>query len=73
MAKPLDPSTFTDNQKLFVRAAKRAGLDVFSYSGRGMHGDVCPAVTVRNVEEIRTRAKVTTDSMGMDVVVYARS
>jgi len=69
----LDPSTFTDNQKLFVRAAERAGLKVIAYSGRGMYGDVCPAVSVDRVEEIRTRAKVTTDSLGMGVVVYARS
>ena len=73
MTKPLDPSTFSANQKLFVRAAERAGLDVMSYSGRGMFGDVCPAVSVRSASDFRTRAKVTTDSLGMGVVVYARS
>ncbi len=73
MSKPLDPSTFTDNQKRFVRAAERAGLTVIPYSGRGMFGDVCPAVSVDHPEAFRTRAKVTTDSLGMGVVVYARN
>jgi len=65
--------TLTDNQKLFIRAAKRAGLDVYSYSGRGMYGDKCPAVTVSHAAAFKTRAKVSTDSMGKDVVVYARA
>ena len=65
--------TLSANQALFVRAAKRAGLDVFAYSGRGMFGDKCPAVTVSHAAAFKTRAKVSTDSMGKDVVVYARA
>ena len=71
MDKP-DP-TYSDNQKLFIRAAKRAGLEIMTYSGRGMFGDTCPAVSVRSVHDFRTRAKVSTDSLGMGVVVYART
>ena len=62
--------TYSDNQKLFIRAAKRAGLDVTSYSGRGMYGAECPAVSVRSVHDFKTRAKVSTDQLGLGYVVY---
>ena len=66
-------ANLSKNQEAFIRAAKRAGLDVFAYSGRGMYGDKCPAVSVRSAHDFKTRATVSTDSLGMDVVVYARS
>jgi hypothetical protein len=63
----------SDNQKKFIRAAERAGLELFAYSGRFMFGDRCPAVSVDVREEFSTRAKVRTDSMGRGYVLYAQS
>jgi hypothetical protein len=61
------------NQKTFVRSAKRAGLEVFEYSGRGMYGKTCPAVLVSRFEKLKTRAITKTDSLGLDLVVYAQN
>jgi hypothetical protein len=62
----------SENQKAFVRSAKRAGLRVdYGYSGRCMYGRHCPSVTVPRVSDFRTRARVSADNMGMDMVVYA--
>lgn len=64
--------TLSANQQMFVRAAKRAGLKVESYSGRGMFGDRCPAVYLDAGQAFNTRAQVKTDSMGKGTVVYAQ-
>jgi hypothetical protein len=64
--------TLSENQKKFVRAAKRAGLEVFQYSGRGMFGRKCPAVSLDRGERFATRATTRTDSLGMGTVVYAQ-
>ncbi len=69
---PAAPATLSDNQKAFIRAAKRAGLKVFDYSGRGMFGDKCPAVQVDHAGQFGTRAKVKTDSLGRGIVIYAQ-
>ena len=64
----------SDNQDRFVNDAFNQGLDVrFDYSGRGMHGTTCPSVTVSGAGEFNTSAVVSQDSMGLGVVVYARS
>lgn len=61
------------NQKLFVKDAERAGLEVdYSYSGRGMYGKTCPSVNVDRLGEFGTRAKTQSDSMGLGYVIYAR-
>ena len=62
----------SENQKLFIRAAKRAGLKVESYSGRGMFGRVCPSVYVDHAGQFGTRAATRTDSMGRGIVIYAQ-
>jgi len=58
----------------FARAMRRKGYDVHTYSGRGMYGAICPAVTVNPTLETdvrkATRLKLTRDSMGLDIVLY---
>jgi hypothetical protein len=61
----------SENQKKFVRAAKKAGLEVYSYSGRFMYGKKCPAVTVDGPGSFGTKAKVCWDNMAFQYVVYA--
>lgn len=64
--------TLTENQAKFCNDAEECGLDITLYSGRGMYGKLCPAVMVDEPNDIATRAKVRTDSMGRGVVVYAQ-
>lgn len=62
----------SENQKKFVRSAKKQGLKVsYDYSGRGMFGTCCPSVKVGSPAEFRTRASVRWDNLGFDFVVYA--
>jgi hypothetical protein len=64
----------SDNQKKFVRAARRQGLTVdYGYSGRGMYNRRCPSVVVPRPNDFRTRAHVCLDNMGLQFVVYAAS
>lgn len=67
-----DEAKLSENQAKFVRAAKRAGLDVFQYSGRGMFGRKCPAVSLDRGQTFRPRAATKTDSLGLGTVVYAQ-
>jgi hypothetical protein len=60
------------NQKKFVRSAEKAGLDVYSYSGRFMYGKECPAVTVDRHGGFKTSAQICWDNMGLQFVAYAR-
>lgn len=62
----------SENQRQFVKDAEECELDVdYNYSGRGMYGARCPAVRVGQANDIATKAKVSTDSMGRGMVVYA--
>jgi hypothetical protein len=61
------------NQQQFVSDALEQGLEVnYEYSGRGMYGRRCPAVTVASPSEFRTTAATDWDSLGFGFVVYAR-
>jgi len=63
----------SDNQQAFVDDAERQGHEVkYDYSGRGMYGATCPAVVCK-AGKFGTSADFSTDSMGMDMVFYARS
>lgn len=62
------------NQQQFVADALEQGFSVnYEYSGRGMYGRCCPAVTVASPSEFRTQAFTCWDQLGRNVVVYARS
>lgn len=62
----------TENQKAFIRAAKRRGLEVdYTYSGRCMFGARCPSVTLDRGEVFQPRAQHSRDSLGLGSVVYA--
>lgn len=65
---------YSKNQLQFIDDATSNGHKIhFGYSGRGMYGDVCPAVYLDSYEEFNTIAKHQLDSMGLGVVKYARS
>ena len=69
-AKVMDLS---DNQHRFVEDAVAAGLEIdWSYSGRGMHGAVCPAVHVDEYEDFETTSRCSKDRLGLGTVYYAR-
>ena len=73
MSNTVTTKALSANQKAFVRAAKRAGHDVFyTYSGRGMYGDRCPAFVTSPWAPFKSRARFQTDNMGRDVVIYAQ-
>ena len=70
--RKIDEGDWSDNQHHFIREAREMGLPLRLYSGRGMFGEECPAaVGLIRAEEFE--AGCCEDSMGMDVVVYARS
>lgn len=60
--------------KQFVEDMEAAGYIVREYSGRGMFGRVCPAVSCKRRDEqavIRaTSGKVMFDNLGMDLIAY---
>jgi hypothetical protein len=63
----------SENQQLFVEDAEAQGHEVdYAYSGRGMYGRCCPAVTVDRAGTFGTKAETLSDSMGLGFVVYAR-
>jgi hypothetical protein len=62
----------SENQKQFVRDAEAQGHEVrYDYSGRGMYGRQCPAV-VCAPGEFGTKAAISRDNMGLDMVFYAQ-
>jgi hypothetical protein len=64
---------YSENQLKFIEEADEQGLDIdYDYSGRGMYGDSCPSVTVEHTSDFKVTANYRTDSMGMDVVMYAQ-
>jgi hypothetical protein len=65
---------YTKNQLLFIEDAEDAGLEIkYGYSGRGMFGDVCPAVHCDSHNDITTKAKTCIDGMGLGIVIYAQN
>lgn len=63
----------SENQAQFCNDVEDSGEEIdWLYSGRGMYGKYCPAARVSAPNDIATKAKVMTDSMGRGVVVYAR-
>lgn len=62
----------TDNQDKFIQDAEGQGFEVYQYSGRGMFGDECPAITVDDPQDFKTDARYYTDNMGLSFVLYAR-
>lgn len=64
---------YSPNQLEFIRDAIDAnGKLHFDYSGRGMFGDVCPALYCDSHNDITTKAKTQMDSMGLGIVIYAQ-
>jgi hypothetical protein len=64
---------YSANQLRFIEEAEDDSLDIdYGYSGRGMFGDCCPSVTVGHTSDFSTSAKYQTDSMGLDIVMYAQ-
>lgn len=64
------PYELTDAQKRFVRKARREGLRIdYGYSGRGMFGAKCPAVTVDYIGSFSFKG-ARSDNMGRSFVIY---
>ena len=65
------PYPLTDNQYKFVKDVENQGFEIyFTYSGRGMYGEKCPAVDLHPIERLMTDAEYYQDSMGRDTVLY---
>lgn len=59
----------SENQKKFVRKAKREGFELrYDYSGRGMYDQKCPAVVAPSGAFSFKGCRV--DNMGRDMVYY---
>lgn len=73
LAEMIRESSYSANQKKFVRAAKRRGLKITDYSGLGMFGARCPSVYLDGYKDFKPAGVSTrTDSMGKGIVVYAQ-
>ena len=60
-------------QKKFIDKAKKLGLNVYEYSGRGMYGSICPATSVDYKSDFPNAEKnYSVDSMGLGFVIYSR-
>lgn len=69
----LDELVYSENQLKFIDEMLSEWRDIdYLYSGRGMYGDVCPAVRINDGSEPEIEADVCRDSMGMGYVLYAR-
>jgi hypothetical protein len=69
-----DDYDLSDNQVQFCEDAVEQGLSIdCTYSGRDMYGKRCPSVVIEHAGEFGTTANVSTDSMGLGIVIYARS
>ncbi len=63
----------SNNQIQFCVDAEEQGMDInFAYSGRGMFGKTCPAVSVDDREDFSSESKKKFDGMGRGYVVYAQ-
>jgi len=70
----LDERELSDNQRQFVEDAMAQGIEIrYDYSGRGMNGRCCPAVSVGQYESFDSDTDHSKDSMGMGTVYYASS
>lgn len=60
-------------EKKFKEKAESMGYDVYPYSGSGMYGRECPAITTDNpsdfIAEMGMKGLIT-DNMGLSYVVY---
>lgn len=64
---------YSENQLQFIKDADRTSFDVdYSYSGRGMYGDVCPCIRCDSHNDLKTKANTAMDSMGKGIVIYAQ-
>lgn len=69
-----DHENLSDNQRQFVEDAMAQGFEVnYDYSGRGMFGRRCPAISLDRYTEFDTSADFSRDSLGMGKVYYASS
>lgn len=65
---------YSKNQLKFIEDAECGNGDLhYGYSGRGMFGDVCPALYCDSHNDITTKARTQMDSMGKGVVIYAQN
>ena len=72
--KSKDHENLSDNQRQFVEDAMAQGFEVnYDYSGRGMFGRRCPAISLDRYTEFDTSADFSRDSLGMGKVYYASS
>lgn len=63
---------YSPNQLQFIEDAESECLEVdYTYSGRCMYGDTCPAVRVDSHNDLKTKANTSIDSMGLGKVIYA--
>jgi hypothetical protein len=64
----------SDNQVKFCKDAEDSGVELeYDYSGRGMYGKTCPSVTVDDENDFKTEARIKTDNMGLQIIMYAQS
>jgi hypothetical protein len=64
---------YSKNQLQFIKDAEQTEFDVdYSYSGRGMFGDVCPCIRCDSHNDLKTKANTVMDSMGKGIVIYAQ-
>ena len=69
---PMWAEKFKECEK-FIADALESGLKVsYDYSGRGMFGDICPAVYVEEMNDLQTDTKPAWDNMGFDYVLYVK-
>jgi hypothetical protein len=72
----VDGGDWSDNQRAFIAKAREMDLRVKMYSGRGMFGEECPAVSGDYLDPddfSDAGVGVCIDTLGMGVVIYARS
>jgi hypothetical protein len=64
----------SDNQVKFCQEAEDDVQDIdYTYSGRGMYGNKCPAVRIgRDDDDFKSTAKTQTDGMGTEHIIYAQ-
>ena len=64
---------YSENQLQFIEDAEQTEFDIdYSYSGRGMYGDVCPCIRCDSHNDLKTKANTVMDSMGKGIVIYAQ-
>lgn len=68
-----EKNLLSQNQRIFEDDACYQGFEVYQYSGRGMFGDTCPAITIDDVSDFKTKAKFKIDNMGKGFVLYAQN